>query len=293
MDKRKREIIALVLLVLLGIVVASAMAWYILVGHNWNKAASHIDDFVGSMDGYTVIVYEGVVPQPKEKKSSASAASKASSLKSTTSASASASASESTPSVTSTSASASASSSGPSSASDLSSASASAIMPSETSKASTSSVSASSGSASKGTRAIKVSLKKVVKSYRDKGASVVTLRLNDAKRYEDPFVVSKGGKRVGITTFQGKYRYAPVRAKSALLKKAEADTTVLIADDASFKKGLLRDIDIVVLARDARINQDGRFYGSTFFVDSPYVGEVQAVIISPSGTIISKTITSL
>ena len=42
-----------------------AMGWYILVGHNWNQAATHIDDMVGSMDGYTVIVYEGVVKKPK------------------------------------------------------------------------------------------------------------------------------------------------------------------------------------------------------------------------------------
>ena len=60
MRKRTREILALVLLLVLAVVGVSAMAWYILVGHNWNVAASNIDDSIGQMDGYTVILCEGV-----------------------------------------------------------------------------------------------------------------------------------------------------------------------------------------------------------------------------------------
>ena len=238
MDKRKREILALVLLVLLGISVASAMAWYILVGHNWNKAASHIDDLVGSMDGYTVIVYEGVVPRPKQKESDTSGL-----------------------------------------------ASLQQVAFGKTALEDT-------AKPKKSKHAIKVSLSKVVASYQEKGASVVTLHLNDLGRYEDPFVVSKGGKRIGISVALGKYRYATVRSKVRALEKAKADSIIMIADDSGFRKGKLRDIDIVVLARNARIEPEGRYYSSTFFVDSPYVGDVQAVIISPSGTIISKSITS-
>lgn len=62
MQKRTREIIALVLLIVLGVAGVSAMAWYILVGHNWNEAASLIDDHFGSMEGYTVVLYEGTMP---------------------------------------------------------------------------------------------------------------------------------------------------------------------------------------------------------------------------------------
>lgn len=64
MEKRTREILALVMLVVLALAVAFAMGWYILIGHNWNIAAVHIDDYVGEMRGYTVIVYEGVEPSP-------------------------------------------------------------------------------------------------------------------------------------------------------------------------------------------------------------------------------------
>lgn len=62
MQKRTREIIALILLIVLCIGGISAMAWYILVGHNWNAAATSIDDRIGNMDGYTVILCEGSVP---------------------------------------------------------------------------------------------------------------------------------------------------------------------------------------------------------------------------------------
>lgn len=62
MQKRTREIVALVMLVALLIGGAVAFATYIRMGHNWNEAASHIDDHVGDMRGYTVILYEGVVP---------------------------------------------------------------------------------------------------------------------------------------------------------------------------------------------------------------------------------------
>ena len=66
MQKRTREIIALVLLIVLGIGGISAMAWYILVGHNWNAAATSIDDRIGNMDGYTVILCEGAVPSASD-----------------------------------------------------------------------------------------------------------------------------------------------------------------------------------------------------------------------------------
>jgi len=65
MQKRTREIIAVLLLGVLLLVGAGAMGYYILIGHNWNVAASHIDDSIGKMDGYTVLLYAGT-RQPVE-----------------------------------------------------------------------------------------------------------------------------------------------------------------------------------------------------------------------------------
>ena len=42
------------------------MAWYILVGHNWNAAATSIDYRIGNMDGYMVVVCEGSVPSASD-----------------------------------------------------------------------------------------------------------------------------------------------------------------------------------------------------------------------------------
>ena len=211
MEKRKREILALGLLVLLAVSVAGAMAWYIMVGHNWNKAASHIDDLVGSMEGYTVIVYEGTLPVSK----------------------------------------------------------------SSTAKAK------------------HVSMTKAIASYKEKGASVITLHPDELGRYEDSIVVSKGGERVGICACPGKYRYVTVRDKVKELKRAGAGMVIVLADKPDIKKGWLRDIDVVVLSCDGKIPGGGQFIGSAFFVDAAHVGEVQAVIVAPSGTITAKTITSL
>ena len=66
MEKRTRERIALAMLLVLGVGVAIAMGWYILIGHNWNIAAVHIDDYVGEMEDYTVVAYDGVLPRPAE-----------------------------------------------------------------------------------------------------------------------------------------------------------------------------------------------------------------------------------
>lgn len=63
---------ALVLLALLAVVGVGAMAWYMLVGHNWNVAASNIDDSIGQMEGYAVVLYEGTSPAPEGASASSS-----------------------------------------------------------------------------------------------------------------------------------------------------------------------------------------------------------------------------
>lgn len=229
MEKRKREILALCLLVLLGISVGSVMAWYIIAGHSWNKAASHIDDLAGTMEGYTVFVFEGVIPQSET------------------------------------------------------------LADNRLSKDGSKASSAFSEKASvRG-----VSIEEAVSSYREKGAHVITLDIKNIGRYEDPYVLIRGDKRYGITAAPGQYRYVTVRDKVKRLHDAAADFTVVLADRADIKGGWLRDIDVVIIACNARIPEEGMRRGETFFVESPYVGEVQAVIVSPSGTIVSKTIEEL
>lgn len=59
MQKSSREKIALLVFIALAVLGLCGLCWYLFAGHSWNVAASTIDDTVGEMDGYTVIVYEG------------------------------------------------------------------------------------------------------------------------------------------------------------------------------------------------------------------------------------------
>lgn len=65
MEKRTREKIALVIFALLVVLGGVLLTSYFTTGRSWNVAASFLDDSVGSLDGYTAVVYAGVV-EPEE-----------------------------------------------------------------------------------------------------------------------------------------------------------------------------------------------------------------------------------
>ena len=61
MDKASREKIALVVFALLVVFAGVVLTGYFSTARTWNVAASFVDDTVGRMDGYTVLVYSGTV----------------------------------------------------------------------------------------------------------------------------------------------------------------------------------------------------------------------------------------
>ena len=67
MQKRTREIVALIMLLALVVAGLSFMGWYIKAGHNWNVAATTIDDRFGQMDGYVVVLYKGTTTPMEER----------------------------------------------------------------------------------------------------------------------------------------------------------------------------------------------------------------------------------
>ncbi len=280
------------MLIVLGMIVAGAMAWYILVGHNWNQAATHIDDMVGSMDDYTVVVYDGVAKKPKKSDSS-----KVANGSISTSAQG---ANASSPIAGSLSASASASDS-------ANSASAAAESPSAVPKAGkSSSASASATDLSNSSEAfagISVNApdkkphdaKTIAKNYREKGASVILIPKDAMHQFDDPVILYRHGKRIGVFSFKGayKYRYPLLRAKVRYLQGHAVDYTICVAKDRKLLRGRLDGIDLLVLLRDAGIREEGEFRNQTFCVDSPCIGETQSVIVSPSGVMTSRTIREL
>lgn len=70
MKQSAREKIALVVFLALIALTMLGGFWYMNVGHSWNVAANNIDDAYGNMDGYTVILYDGVtVPTARDAES--------------------------------------------------------------------------------------------------------------------------------------------------------------------------------------------------------------------------------
>ncbi|WP_283170998.1 hypothetical protein [Curtanaerobium respiraculi] len=72
MNQRQREKIALVVFLLLLFGGICGSIWYMSVGHQWNTAATTIDEATGSLENYTAIIYDGVaVPKAGSETSAA------------------------------------------------------------------------------------------------------------------------------------------------------------------------------------------------------------------------------
>lgn len=65
MSNRVRNIVAVVILVVLIFGLMGAAGWYFAQSRHWNVAATTVDDTLGSMDGYTVIAYQGLLAKPR------------------------------------------------------------------------------------------------------------------------------------------------------------------------------------------------------------------------------------
>ena len=284
MQKRTREILALALLGLLAIVAAGAMGYYMLVGHNWNVAASNIDDSIGQMDGYTVFLYEGMGSEP---------------VKVTTSSSSTA--SESLPGKQSS----SSSSGSPSEQAELPD----EALAEEQTPASTDSVpeeqstsssfvtsaeqDATSTSSSEGEEEVAMSFEDVVKSYREKGAVVFVLDVTDLAFYNDPIIVEKPGKRVGIFSNLKPYRKTVARKAVRDLGLYGAKCFVELTDDMVVDESDTRGVTVLVSTDQENMLTRGEYVGSAYCVGVPYEGKVQAIIMSPSGVLSTKTIAEL
>lgn len=66
MSKGIREKIALVVFAFLIVFAGVVLTSYFSTGRSWTKAATFVDDTLGNMNGYTGIVFNGVLPEPLE-----------------------------------------------------------------------------------------------------------------------------------------------------------------------------------------------------------------------------------
>lgn len=286
------------MLLVLGVGVACAMAWYILVGHNWNQAATHIDDMVGSMDGYTVVVFDGVIKRPKEADDDSQAIAKSSGGSSSSSTTAGEGRAEQQ-----------AASSLPSSGSSQDEVGDNRNKPepepsmgSSDSKGATPEESGASGAKepSSGSRSgeknrVVVRAQAVAASYEEKGAQTLLVDMKSLWKYEEPMILKRSGKRIGVFSSSGQYRrhVTSVRAKVRYLQRHSVDFIIALADDRSMLSDKIDGVDLLLLAKGGGLPGRGGYRGNMFCVDSPYIGEAQSVIISPSNVMTSQTVKEL
>ena len=235
MRKRTREILAIVLLGALLAVGVGAMGYYIVVGHGWNVTASHIDDSIGQMEGYTVILYEGTRPSPADAERI----------------------SDEQP-----------------------------LLDDQARGAATGAEESSGGGPP-------LKLDDVAQSYREKGASVFSVDIEDLPRYREPFVVGKDGKRLGFFSATRPVRKAAVKAAVKDLARQGAHCTVALTDGPSLYKKPVQGVSIVICDDGRAHPAEGEYRESAFCVGTPYFGEIGAIVMSPSGVLSAKTIIGL
>lgn len=270
MSERSREKIALVVFALLVAFAGCCLVGYIVAGHSWNVAATNIDDTFGSLDGYTVIAYAGTV---EEKKTSSAVGSSeaggeiggAGESREPGGASSSDDSGEGE----------GAEDAGLSVSEDSGDSEASGLLASPSSKADEA-----------------ISADEVRQSYEDKGAVVFLLDTEHLGRYSEGTILEKGGHRFGVFGIERPMTLLNIKRMVRYFERHEVDFVVAVVAD----NRLLKDaegIDIVVSTKDENLFAMGETKDGTFYVNAPKVGEVGAVLISPSNVVSAKVIDSL
>lgn len=239
MQKRTREIVALVILLVLLVGGICGVAWYLLVGHNWNAAASLIDDRIGTMEGYNVVLCEGAPPHVD------------------------------------------ASADGDDGAE---------------SNLVKFAVGVPSALADNGFGFLldrQITTDKVAKAYQAKGALTLKVDISSPSLYSDPVIVPRDGRRIAIYSVKGPHQELASRMALRIIKKYDVDFTICLFDDIdALEKYGLGDANIGICL-DRKAHANGEYYGNTFTISAPNFGQVEAVIISPSGFMLTKTINEL
>lgn len=287
-----REKIALVVFVLLVLFGIGLLIAYLNIGHNWNVTAAQIDDATGELEGYTVILYAGTVEEPAEEESSASgkgeSASSADAVEPSTSSSA-------EPAESSEQARDHKGDGASRGASDLESSASSA-------DGATGSDEPSGSRASGGATPLfsspstqerdPVSVDDVAASYRDKDAQVLVIDVENLGAYQEGTILKRGDRRIGVFSIAFNEPLPRVQAKVDALRAARVDFVVAITPDRQFVESAT-GIDIALSLTDEGSSFLGGTVNGTFYVDSPLVGQVGAVLVSPHNVVSAKDVTEL
>lgn len=323
MSPATREKIALGLLTALIVLSLCGLGWYLIAGHSWNVAASNIDDTVGTMEGYTAIVYEGTA-KPQLENERPSAAAKGSDAKedgasgatvlniadssinggagdsgSDGSGERSSGGKDSKDDAGSAANDVSATKDDPATSKD--DASGDVASDASGSAASGNPVDASSGldgsdsnatSSTLDPDAPAVTASSVAESYRSKQAAVLELDLSDPARYAEGTIVKRGSHRFGVLSLDAKTPRAQVVTAVFALKRAHVNYVVAIAPSTALLDGV-EGVDIAIGTNSLDPSTLGSSEGGLFAVDAPVIGRVGTILISPSNVVSAKVAGSI
>lgn len=262
----------LVALLLLVVLIGVCSCAYMNTAKTWTAAASHVDDAIGSMDGYAVILYPGTTqPEPE-----ASYVPKADGGLF------------------------------PSSADEDEDEAAASAAADEAEAASASEESLSEGEAKAKSFAERflplisdateeepepLFVSDVRTDYLEKEASVLTIDALNAGRYAEPSVFMLEGKRVGVFSVNEPISQARLNVFKEFFAQKEADVVVCLTPLGSHLASF-EGIDIVVVttAAENAYSTIGLERDGAFVVRAPELGSVGVIFITSNNVVSSKVI---
>lgn len=137
-----------------------------------------------------------------------------------------------------------------------------------------------------------VALSDVDELYQVKGANVISLHTADPSAYEEGTILKRGGKRYGIFSVTREYSRILIDEKVKYFTDQKVDYVIALCPKESYLKNA-ENIDIVITTADSTISSMGGSRNGAFYVSTPKIGSVGAILISPSNVVSAKTISEL
>lgn len=317
MKKRTREKIALVAFALLVVFAGVVLTSYFSTGRSWSVAASFLDDAVGSMDGYTALVYAGVIESEDEDEADGDVGD---GVDGTAEDAAEDDAAQGDVAGGSSQDDAAAGAEG--AAGDVDgSASADVVDGSDASGGSEDAPELkfvlphrSQAEGEDPTRADSIGLSilsllpkpsvndvvagvyvsDVRELYEGKGARVLSLDVMSGDRYADPQVFIVDGKRIGVYSVSTYTTRATLANRARYFRDKDVDVVVCVTPRSSYL-ATFSGIDVVLVTSDAEedIPVNGKTVGETLVAQSPLVGEVGVIMLSTNNVPSVKVVSAL
>lgn len=248
-DKAALGVFAFLCLAALGVL----LAYIFMFGHSLNQAASYVDDATGNLDGYTVLVYDGVAENRRGSVVPEDAAAENGKF---------------VRSLNKRSTLGNAAKSGEFSASDII---------------------AAVGSNDEDTQKAPSQFAVRV-SYGYKSASTVSVDVHSPQQYNQRSLVRANGHVYGflyIDEVNAHQNYFDKRVEA--YQKAGADIIVCLTRDVALLDSY-EGASIVISLQDEGLSANGAMVDGVFYDDAAQIGQVGTILVSPSRTITAKDV---